>query len=131
MLKELPTELLHRGQVLPIINDTRCSKTCAGFESDFKPNTLVPLESPLPMDSVAGTLYATHTGIIEYEVLNDVGRITTIKTQALFVSGFHCHLLSPQDLFGELWEQGGKGSLIIQYSQCIFKLPTRANNHPL
>ena len=35
--KELPTELLHEGQVLPGISKTGCSKTCVGYKNDFKP----------------------------------------------------------------------------------------------
>ena len=84
-LKELPTELLHEGQVLPIICDTGCSKTCVGFKNDFKPGSLVPLEYPLPMDGVAGTLFATHKGILQYELLNDEEGLTTLETQSLYV----------------------------------------------
>ena len=76
------------------------------------------------MDGVAGSLFATHTGLLKIELLNDEGGITRITTPALLVPGMQCQLLSSQDLFGELWEQeGGDGQLIVQRQHCVLKLP--------
>ena len=109
-----------------MICDTGCSKTCVGFKNDFKPGSLVPLDYPLPMDGVAGTLFATHKGILQYELLNDEGGLTTLETQGLYVPKLECRLFSPQDLFGELWEQGGEeGTLEVKFSACVLKLPNQ------
>ena len=35
LLSKLPSELLHEGQVIPVIYDTGCSRTSSGFVDDF------------------------------------------------------------------------------------------------
>ena len=78
------------------------------------------------MDGVAGSLFVTHTGMLEIELLNDEGGITRVTTPALLVLGIQCRLLRPQDLFGELWEQeGGDGQLIVMCQPCVLKLPNQ------
>ena len=120
VLKELPTELLHEGQVLPVICKTGCSKTCVEYKNDFKPGSLVPLKCLLPIDGVAGTLFVAPQEILQYELLKDKGGLTTLKTQGLYVPKLECSLFSPQDLFGEICEQGGEeGILKIKYSPCV------------
>ena len=93
-----------------MITDTGCSQTCWGYEKDFIPGSLTKLDQLILMDGVAGSLFATHTGMLEIKLLNDAGEITRVTTPTLLVPGMQCRLLSPQDLFGELWEQeGGDG----------------------
>ena len=96
LLSKLPSELLHEGQVIPVICDTSCSRTSSGFVDDFQPGSLVPLETPIQMDGVAGTLHATHIGRMQFECLNDHDRLTTVETYRLLVPNIGCCLLSPR-----------------------------------
>ena len=80
LLSKLPSELLHEGQVIPIICNTGCSRTSSGFVDDFQPGSLVPLETLIQMDGVAGTLHVTHIGRMQFECLNDHGGLTTVTS---------------------------------------------------
>ena len=126
VFKELPTELLHEGQVLPVKNKTGCSKARVGYIIDYKPGSLVPLTCSLPMDRVAGTLFIKPQEILQYELLKDEGGLTALETQGLSVPKLECCLFSPQDLFGEIFEQGGEeGILKVRYSPCVPKPPNQ------
>ena len=75
-LAQLLTELIHEGHVILVITDTGCSQTCWGYKKDFVPGSLTKLDELIPMDGVAGSLFATHTGLLKIELLNDEGGIT-------------------------------------------------------
>ena len=107
-LAQLLIELIHAGQVLPVITDTGASQTCGGQESAFVPGSLKALPAPISMDGVAGSLQAAHSRLFDLETTNDIKGITIIQISSLFVPGIDCILLSPQDLLGELWEQEGE-----------------------
>ena len=64
----------------------------------------MPLPQLIPIDGIAGSLIVTHVRILEFEILNETGGLTTLSTMGLYVPAMSCGLFSPQDMFKQYKE---------------------------
>jgi hypothetical protein len=132
VLRELPTELVAKEQMKPIIIDTGASRTASGCREDFVKGTLKKLDNPLALDGVGGGVVGTHIGIARYEVLSDLGTIAVIECSGLYVPSLgNVRLYSPQTHFAEVQaalvaqgKGGGEaGDLSIKWDSICLVLP--------
>jgi hypothetical protein len=56
VLEALPYDLLHQGDIKPLIVDTGCSRSVTGIADDFFPSTLKSLCHPNWMDGIDAIL---------------------------------------------------------------------------
>jgi Reverse transcriptase (RNA-dependent DNA polymerase) len=104
--------------------DTGCSYVTSGFEADFG-GTLETLSSPLQLDGIGGSLFATKRGRFRYEVINDDGKIEILEGTGYYMPELKCRLFSPQVWAQELEETGkGTSSFSVNHKHGILSLPS-------
>jgi len=96
VLGNMPTGLLATGDCIPLILDTGCTTSGMGYSDDFVPGSLNTLSTPVVMSGIAGGMQVTQSGIVHYEILNHAGDVSVLETEAYFMRGLNCHLISPQ-----------------------------------
>ena len=96
VIGDLPQGVIPHKEDFVIIVDTGCSSGASGYESDFVPGSLKPLENPVVMDGIAGGLPITHQGLIRTQVITTTGPVRTLEFEAYLVLGLQCRLFSPQ-----------------------------------
>jgi hypothetical protein len=84
VLEASQCHLLTKDDTFELIMDSGCLKSVSPCISDFVPESLVDLSTPLSMDGIAGQLIAHQKGRLRYEVLNDAGGITVLEC-----NGYH------------------------------------------
>ena len=113
-IDDLPCGLSGAGPPIKrVILDTGCSRSCSGYQDDFVPGSLRALPQRISMKGVAGSLEATHVGLLHYETVNDAGNKVVLRTTGLYFPELRARLFSPQSHFSELvpdaggeWDQG-------------------------
>ena len=63
------------------------------------PDTAKALDKPFPLDSISGSLTATHVRTCHFEALKDDAIIFVLETEALYAPGINFTLFSPQAYF--------------------------------
>ncbi len=92
----LPQSLADEGDTKPLIVDSGASCHATGYQNDFIPGTLKPLDDPVSMDGIGATLKATHRGLLKYEFVKDDGTLGSLEAYGLYLPDMHCRLFSPQ-----------------------------------
>ena len=72
-LQAIPFGLVRSDEVKNIVLDYGFSHTVTGFEDDFEENSLEPLQYPITMTDIYGTLIENNHGIAKYEFINSKG----------------------------------------------------------
>ena len=63
-LSTLPTDLVHKGDLKPLVIDSGASNNATGDKSDFVPGTLKPMDHDYLLEGIGSTLNATHKGTV-------------------------------------------------------------------
>ena len=105
-LKALPAYLFHQGDSKHLIFDSGASVIATCDKSDLNPNTVKALDTPMPMDGIGGSLQATHSGQVHYELLADDGSIAVLEAEGFYVPDLPVNLFSPQSYFEQKEKQG-------------------------
>ena len=106
-LQALPSQLVTKGDVCPLIADTGCSRSVTGFKQDFVPGTLKSLNKPVMLDGISGSLSANQHGLARFEVFDDDGKICVLEQTMLYMPELKCRLWSPQFYFEAMSKNGG------------------------
>ena len=101
-LAEVPESLDLNHGIKQVIFDCGATSHASGYKEDFRDGTLVKLKDDVFMQGIAGSIPATHKGILHYEFLSDCGEKEIIEDEGYLMPELPCRLFSPQSYLHNL-----------------------------
>lgn len=124
-MAKVPPQITGGVEQFDLCFDSGCTSHATGFIEDFIKGSIIPLEVPITMEGIAGSIYCTKKGTVHYEFMSDNGTKEIIEDESYYMPEMGCRLFSPQAYLQSLGMQSDTPdncNMIVYHDRAILSL---------